>query len=70
MERIQQFIKVLGRESRGILRQAREISFYSRGAWPYDSVLEMTAFEREECQDFLKERFEEYAKLPNLSICI
>lgn len=63
MERVQSFIAQLGREIRIIIRNAFELSYYSRGAWPYESVLEMTAGEREIAADFINKRLEQASKM-------
>jgi hypothetical protein len=50
------FIKRLGREIRGIIQSAIEISYFSRGAWTYQAVLQMSQAEREMAVDFINER--------------
>lgn len=63
MERVQAFITQLGREIRMIIKNAFELSYFSRGAWQYESVLEMTAGEREIAAEFINKRLEQAAKM-------
>ena len=63
MERVQSFIGLLGREIRTIIRNALELSYFSRGAWQYEAVLEMTAGEREIAAEFINKRLEQAAKM-------
>lgn len=65
MERVQSFITQLGREIRMIIRNALELSYFSRGAWQYEAVLEMTAGEREIAADFINKRLEQASKMPH-----
>jgi hypothetical protein len=53
---IQRMMNSLGAEIRSLVRQAFELSYFSRGAWSYTTVLQMTAAEREIAADFLNER--------------
>ena len=48
-----------------IIKNALELSYFSRGAWPYESVLQMTAGEREIAADFINKRLEIAAKMPH-----
>lgn len=64
MSAVQQLIMRLGKESQGLIKSALEISYYSRGAWPYNQVLTMTAGEREMALDFINERLKIAAKSP------
>ena len=63
MERVQAFIAQLGREIRIIIRNALELSYFSRGAWQYEAVLEMTAGEREIASEFINKRLEQASKM-------
>ena len=65
MERVQSFIAQLGREIRMIIRNAFELSYFSRGAWQYEAVLSMTAGEREIASEFINKRLEIAAKMPH-----
>ena len=65
MERVQSFIAQLGREIRMIIRNAFKLSYFSRGAWQYEAVLEMTAGEREIAADFINKRLEIASKMPH-----
>lgn len=46
----------MGTEVRASIRSALEISYFSRGAWPYHTVLMMTQAEREMAVEFINER--------------
>jgi hypothetical protein len=48
----------LGAEIKGIISSAFEISYFSRGAWNYHQVLQMTQAEREMAVDFINKRLE------------
>ena len=63
MERVQSFIAQLGREIRIIIRNALELSYFSRGAWQYEAVLQMTAGEREIAAEFINKRLEQASKM-------
>jgi hypothetical protein len=62
-DRISKFIAGLGREIRGIIRSAFELSYFSRGAWSYENVLNMSAVEREIASEFINKRLEEAKKM-------
>ena len=61
-EKISKYIAQLGREIKGIIRNAIELSYFSRGSWSYDEVLVMTAIEREIAADFINKRLEAASK--------
>ena len=61
-ERISKHIAQLGREIKAIIRSAIELSYFSRGAWQYEDVLNMTAIEREIAADFINKRLEQASK--------
>lgn len=56
MDAVQKLINRLGIEIKGIVKSALEISYYSRGAWSYNQVLQMSQAEREMAVDFINER--------------
>jgi hypothetical protein len=56
MAAVQQLITRLGKEIRGIIKSALEISYYSRGAWSYQAVLQMSQAEREMAVELVNER--------------
>lgn len=56
MAAVQRLIGRLGSEVRGIVKSALEISYYSRGAWTYQQVLNMSQGEREMASEFINER--------------
>ncbi len=57
-ERIGKLIAQLGREIRIIIKNALELSYFSRGAWSYEQVLLMSAIEREIATEFINKRLE------------
>lgn len=62
MEAANRLIMRMGSELEQIIRSAQEISYYSRGGWPYETVLRMTQAEREMAVDFINKRLELAAK--------
>lgn len=62
MQAVQKLIARLGKEIKGLVKSALEISYYSRGAWPYAQVLAMSQGEREMAVDFINERLKIAAK--------
>jgi hypothetical protein len=46
-----------------LLTAAFEISYYSRGAYPYETVLNMTALERDLAVEFINKRLEAAGKM-------
>ena len=62
MAAVQRLIVRLGKEVKSLIRSALEISYYSRGAWPYDRVLLMSQAEREMAIEFVNERLKVAAK--------
>jgi len=57
-EQIQQLMTMLGNDIRNIIRNALELSYFSRGAWSYEAVLNMSAGERDIAVDFINKRLE------------
>ena len=55
----------LSSEIKSLVKSALEISYFSRGAWSYETVLAMSAGERELAVDFINERLKIAAKLTN-----
>ena len=62
MVAVQKMIQRLGAEIRNLVKSALEISYYSRGAWPYHTVLRMSQGEREEAVEFINGRLKIAAK--------
>jgi hypothetical protein len=62
--RIAEMINSLAFDTRNLLKAAFEISYYSRGAWSYNSVLEMSPLERDLAVEFINKRLEAAAKSP------
>lgn len=65
MDRVQSHIAHLGNEIKKILHDAIELSYFSRGAWPYETVLNMTAGERDIASTFINKRLEAESKRAN-----
>jgi hypothetical protein len=51
-------------ESKDIINSALELSYFSRGAWKYETIMIMSAVERDMAFEFLKKRQEALAKNP------
>ena len=64
-DKISEVINSLGIDVRNLLKAAIQISYYSRGAWSYDSVLNMPPLVRDIAVDFINERLEIAAKSPH-----
>lgn len=64
MQAVQKHIARLGHEIRNLIKSALEISYYSRGAWQYGAVLNMSQAEREMAVDFINGRLEVAKKSP------
>lgn len=61
---IKQAIQKMLSDSKEIIRSALELSYFSRGAWKYETVMMMSAVERDLAFDLLKERQEALSKNP------
>lgn len=61
--RIVGMIDKLNLEAKGLIRAAQEISYWSRGAWPYETVLGMSALERDMAVEFINKRLEAASKM-------
>lgn len=64
MGAVSKLIRRLGREVQGLIKSGLEISYYSRGGWPYNQVMRMSAAERELALDFVNERLKIASKSP------
>jgi len=62
MVAVQKLIKRLGVEIKNLVRSALEISYYSRGGWPYQQVILMSQAEREMAVEFINERLKVASK--------
>jgi hypothetical protein len=62
MVAVQKLIRRLGKEIEMLIKSAIEISYYSRGAWSYESVLRMSQAEREIAVEFINDRLKSQAK--------
>ncbi|WP_407306668.1 hypothetical protein [Acinetobacter sp.] len=58
-------INLLALDTRNLLKAAFEISYFSRGAWSYDSVLLMSPLERDLAVEFINKRLEAASKSPS-----
>lgn len=63
MRAVQALIGRLGVEIKSLIKSSFELSYYSRGAWPYDLVLTMSAGEREMAAEFINERLKAAGKM-------
>lgn len=50
-------------EAKGLIQAAQEISYFSRGAWSYETVLHMSALERDMAVEFINKRLEAASKM-------
>lgn len=64
-DEIEKMIRLLGNQIRGIIRDALELSYFSRGAWSYYDVLNMSSGERDIAAEFINKRLEIAGKMPN-----
>lgn len=63
--RITEMINSLAMDTRNLLKAAFEISYFSRGAWSYDLVLQMSPLERDLAIEFINKRLEAASKSPH-----
>lgn len=64
VDKIQKMIEMLGKQIKIIIRNAIELSYYSRGAWTYKDVLLMSSAERDMLSEFINGRLEAASKMP------
>ena len=57
-----EMINALALDTRNLLKAAFEISWFSRGAWSYDLVLQMSPLERDLAIEFINKRLEAASK--------
>lgn len=62
MSRTAEMINSLALDTRNLLKAAIEISYFSRGAWSYDLVLQMSPLERDLAIEFINKRLEAAGK--------
>lgn len=63
MTQVQRMIYRLGKEIQSLINNALEISYFSRGAWSYETVLNMSAGERDLAVEFINERLKHASKM-------
>ena len=61
--RIVGMIDRLHAEAKSLIQSAQEISYFSRGAWSYETVLRMSAVERDMAVEFINKRLEAASKM-------
>lgn len=64
MGRIADMINALAIDTRNLLKAVLEISYFSRGGWPYETVINMSPIERELAVEFINKRLEAASKSP------
>jgi len=62
--RVTDMINSMALDVRNLLKSAVEIAYFSRGAIPYETVLGMSAVERDIAVEFINKRLELAAKSP------
>ena len=55
-------INAFALDTRNLLKAVLEISYFSRGAWSYDTVMRMSPLERDLAIEFINKRLEAAAK--------
>jgi hypothetical protein len=60
--KIRQAIDRMQFEAKALVQAAIEISYFSRGAWSYEAVLDRSALERDLMVDFINKRLEAAGK--------
>lgn len=65
MNEIQKTLAQHGRDIKNLIQSALELSWYSRGAWSYECILNMSAGERSVAADWISKRLEQQAKNPH-----
>ena len=65
LKEIQKLIAQLGAEIKSLVKGALELSYFSRGAWSYEAVLNMSAGERDLAVEFINKRLESQSKSPH-----
>jgi len=60
--RISEVINSMAMDVRNLLRAAVELSYFSRGAWSYETVLRMSPLERDIALEFINKRLESQSK--------
>lgn len=63
MRAVQNLIGRLTKEIQSLIKAGIEISYFSRGAWSYEAVLQMSAGERDLAVEFINERLKAASKM-------
>lgn len=58
----------LNLEAKGLIQSAIEIAYFSKASIPYETVLSMSAIERDLAVEFINKRLKELAKNPFLGL--
>jgi hypothetical protein len=62
--KIVSMIDKLNLEAKALLQSAIEIAYFTRGALSYETVLHMSALERDMAVEFINKRLEAASKMP------
>ncbi len=62
--RVSEMIDSMAKDVRNLLRSAVEIAYFSRASLPYETVLRMSALERDIAVEFINKRLEIAGKSP------
>jgi len=62
VRRRDEMINSLALDTRNLLKAALEISYFSRGGWQYETVLNMSPIERDLAVEFINKRLEAASK--------
>lgn len=63
MPEVQSLIIQLGKSTKALVKTAVELSYFSRGSLSYETVMTMSAGEREIAADFINHRLEIASKM-------
>lgn len=63
MTEVSKMIEMLGDQIKMVIKSALELSYFSRGAWSYYDVLNMSAAERDIASEFVNKRLEQASKM-------
>ena len=66
-KKIMSLIDSLNQQAKDLIKGSLEIAYYSNGAYQYDTVMNMSAIERELAIDLINERLKARSKNPFLT---